>query len=283
MAEIVIITGLSGAGRSAVAAVMEDLGWYVVDNLPTSLVPTIVELASKPVGGIAQLALVSGRNHDDLLPHVAQLRGDGHHVTLLFLDATTQSLVQRYDATRRRHPFTEQDSGVLEAIERERLVLDLVKDQADLVIDTSDLNVHQLKERVVSAFSDSDTRRLQVQVESFGYKYGLPRDADIVMDVRFLPNPHWEDALRPLTGRDPTVRDYVLQRDVTSRFLEHFEALLLEVLPGYEAEGRSYLTVAVGCTGGRHRSVAVTEEMLRRLASHGIAARSSHRDISAAG
>ncbi len=185
--------------------------------------------------------------------------------------------------TRRRHPFTEQDSGVLEAIERERLVLDLVKDQADLVIDTSDLNVHQLKERVVSAFSDSDTRRLQVQVESFGYKYGLPRDADIVMDVRFLPNPHWEDALRPLTGRDPTVRDYVLQRDVTSRFLEHFEALLLEVLPGYEAEGRSYLTVAVGCTGGRHRSVAVTEEMLRRLASHGIAARSSHRDISAAG
>ena len=283
MAEIVIITGLSGAGRSAVAAVMEDLGWYVVDNLPTSLVPTIVELASKPVGGIAQLALVSGRNHDDLLPHVAQLRGDGHHVTLLFLDATTQSLVQRYDATRRRHPFTEQDSGVLEAIERGRLVLDLVKDQADLVIDTSDLNVHQLKERVVSAFSDSDTRRLQVQVESFGYKYGLPRDADIVMDVRFLPNPHWEDALRPLTGRDPTVRDYVLQRDVTSRFLEHFEALLLEVLPGYEAEGRSYLTVAVGCTGGRHRSVAVTEEMLRRLASHGIAARSSHRDISAAG
>lgn len=281
MADIVVITGLSGAGRSAVAAVMEDLGWYVVDNLPTSLVPTIVELASKPVGGFARLALVSGRNHDDLLPHVAQLRGDGHHVTMLFLEATTSSLIQRYDATRRRHPFTEDGSGVLEAIERERAVLDRVKDQADLVIDTSDLNVHQLKDRVLAAFADADGRRLQVQLESFGYKHGLPIDADVVMDVRFLPNPHWEDALRPLTGHDPAVRDYVLERAVTARFLDRFEALLVEMLPGYEAEGRSYLTIAVGCTGGRHRSVAVTEEMARRLGVHGIAARTSHRDIAA--
>lgn len=281
MADIVVITGLSGAGRSAVAAVMEDLGWYVVDNLPTSLVPTIVELASKPVGGFARLALVSGRNHDDLLPHVAQLRGDGHHVTMLFLEATTSSLIQRYDATRRRHPFTEDGSGVLEAIERERAVLERVKDQADLVIDTSDLNVHQLKDRVLAAFADADGRRLQVQLESFGYKHGLPIDADVVMDVRFLPNPHWEDALRPLTGHDPAVRDYVLERAVTARFLDRFEALLVEMLPGYEAEGRSYLTIAVGCTGGRHRSVAVTEEMARRLGAHGIAARTSHRDIAA--
>ena len=283
MADIVVITGLSGAGRSAVAAVMEDLGWYVVDNLPTSLVPTIVELASKPVGGFARLALVSGRNHDDLLPHVAQLRGDGHHVTMLFLEATTSSLIQRYDATRRRHPFTEDGAGVLEAIERERAVLERVKDQADLVIDTSDLNVHQLKDRVVAAFADADGRRLQVQLESFGYKHGLPIDADVVMDVRFLPNPHWEDALRPLTGHDPAVRDYVLERAVTARFLDRFEALLVEMLPGYEAEGRSYLTIAVGCTGGRHRSVAVTEEMARRLGAHGIAARTSHRDIAAGG
>ena len=154
MADIVVITGLSGAGRSGAAAVMEDLGWYVVDNLPTSLVPTIVELASKPTGGIARLALVSGRNHDDLLPHVAQLRGDGHHVTVLFLDASTTSLIQRYDATRRRHPFTEDGSGVLEAIERERAVLERVKEQADLVIDTSELNVHQLKDRIVAAFAE---------------------------------------------------------------------------------------------------------------------------------
>lgn len=283
MADIVVITGLSGAGRSAVAAVMEDLGWYVVDNLPTSLVPTIVELASKPVGGIARLALVSGRNHDDLLPHVAQLRGDGHHVTLLFLDASTPSLIQRYDATRRRHPFTEDGSGVREAIDREREVLARVRDQADLIIETSELNVHQLKDRVVAAFSDSDARRLQVQLQSFGYKHGLPIDADIVMDVRFLPNPHWEDALRPLTGHDPAVRDYVLERAVTTRFLDRFEALMVEMLPGYQSEGRSYLTIAIGCTGGRHRSVAVSEELSRRLAAHGIAAKASHRDISLGG
>lgn len=283
MADIVMITGLSGAGRSAVAAVLEDLGWYVVDNLPSSLVPTIVELASKPVGGIARLALVSGRNHDDLLPHVAQLRGDGHHVTLLFLDAGTPSLIQRYDATRRRHPFTEDGSGVKEAIERERAVLGRVKDEADLVIDTSELNVHQLKDRVVAAFSDADSRRLQVQVESFGYKHGLPIDADIVMDVRFLPNPHWEDALRPLTGHDHAVRDYVLDRAVTARFLDRFESLLVEMLPSYQSEGRSYLTIAVGCTGGRHRSVAVVEELCRRLATHGVSAVASHRDIAHGG
>jgi UPF0042 nucleotide-binding protein len=283
VADIVVITGLSGAGRSGAAAVMEDLGWYVVDNLPTSLVPTIVELASKPTGGIARLALVSGRNHDDLLPHVAQLRRDGHHVTVLFLDASTQSLIQRYDATRRRHPFTEDGSGVLEAIERERAVLERVKDQADLVIDTSELNVHQLKERIVAAFADTDTRRMQVAIESFGYKHGLPIDADIVMDVRFLPNPHWEEMLRPLTGHDPAVRDYVLERAVTARFLDRFESLLVEMLPGYQAEGRSYLTIAVGCTGGRHRSVAVAEELASRLAQHGIAARTAHRDVGLGG
>ncbi|MBL6620804.1 MAG: RNase adapter RapZ [Ilumatobacteraceae bacterium] len=279
MAEIVVITGLSGAGRSGAAAVLEDIGWYVVDNLPTSLVPTIVELASKPVGGIDRLALVSGRNHDDLLPHVAQLRGDGHHVTVLFLDASTASLTQRYDATRRRHPFADDASGVRDAIERERLALERVKEQADLIIDTSDLNVHQLKDRIVTAFDDVESRRLQVAVESFGYKHGLPIDADIVMDVRFLPNPHWEEALRPLTGHDPAVRDYVLERAVTSRFLDRFESLLVELLPSYQGEGRTYLTIAVGCTGGRHRSVAVANELARRLGEHGVAARTTHRDL----
>jgi len=274
-----VITGLSGAGRSGAAAVLEDIGWYVVDNLPTSLVPTIVELASKPVGGIDRLALVSGRNHDDLLPHVAQLRGDGHPVTVLFLDASTASLTQRYDATRRRHPFADDASGVRDAIERERLALERVKEQADLIIDTSDLNVHQLKDRIVTAFDDVESRRLQVAVESFGYKHGLPIDADIVMDVRFLPNPHWEEALRPLTGHDPAVRDYVLERAVTSRFLDRFESLLVELLPSYQGEGRTYLTIAVGCTGGRHRSVAVANELARRLGEHGVAARTTHRDL----
>ena len=278
MAEIVVITGLSGAGRSGAAAVLEDVGFYVVDNLPTSLLPTIVELASQPGGGIARLALVSGRNHGDVLPEIAHMRAGGHSVTLLFLDATTPVLVQRYDATRRKHPFAAETEGLLEAIEHERALLEPVRAQADLVIDTSDLNVHQLKERLVAAFETVDHHQMQIAIESFGFKNGLPLDADIVMDVRFLPNPHWEDELRPLTGHDPRVRDYVLERAVTSEFLDRFEGLLVQMLPNYQAEGRSYLTIAIGCTGGRHRSVAVTEELARRFAARGIAARTSHRD-----
>lgn len=207
------------------------------------------------------------------------MRAEGHDVTLLFLDASTPVLVQRYDATRRKHPFAEDAGGLLEAIEHERHLLDPVRGQADLVIDTSDLNVHQLKKRLVKAFEAVDHRQLQVAVESFGFKHGLPLDADIVMDVRFLPNPHWVDDLRPLTGHDPKVRDYVLERGITSSFLDHFETMLVEVLPSYQAEGRSYLTIAIGCTGGRHRSVAIAEELSRRFSSRGIAARTSHRDV----
>jgi UPF0042 nucleotide-binding protein len=279
VAEIVVITGLSGAGRSGTADVLEDLGFYVVDNLPTSLLPTIVDLAAKPGSGIDRLALVSGRSHGDLLPEVARMRAEGHRVTVVFLDASTPVLVQRYDATRRKHPFADEAGGVLEAIEYERGLLDRVKAEADLVIDTSELNVHQLKERLVSAFESADRHRMQIAIESFGYKNGLPLDADIVMDVRFLPNPHWEEQLRPLTGHDPRVRDYVLERAVTSTFLDRFESLLADLLPSYQAEGRSYLTIAIGCTGGRHRSVAVSEELARRFAERGIAARTSHRDV----
>jgi UPF0042 nucleotide-binding protein len=280
MAEIVLITGLSGAGRSAAAAVLEDLGWYVVDNLPTSLLPVIVELASKPGGGIDRLALVSGRQHTDVLPHVGVMRTEGHRVTVLFLDATTAELVRRYDATRRRHPLAEESEGLLESIELERERLRPLRDAADLVIDTTDLNVHQLKERVVGAFEDSGGAQLQVAVETFGYKHGLPLDADIVMDVRFLPNPHWQDALRPLTGHDPAVRDFVLETAVATAFLDRLDDLLTSVLPAYQAEGRSYLTVAIGCTGGRHRSVAVAEELARRFRLRGVAVRTTHRDVS---
>jgi UPF0042 nucleotide-binding protein len=282
VAEIVLITGLSGAGRSGAANVLEDLGFYVVDNLPTSLMPTIVDLASQP-GGIERLALVAGRNHDDVLHESARMRSEGHEVTLLYLEAATPVLVQRYDATRRKHPFADEADGLLEAIELERDQLNSVRAQADLVIDTSDLNVHQLKERLVAAFESTGRHQLQIAVESFGFKHGLPLDADIVMDVRFLPNPHWEPELRPLTGHDIQVRDYVLDRRVTSEFLDGFETLLVGVLPAYQAEGRSYLTIAIGCTGGRHRSVAVAEELARRLAARGIAARTSHRDVGGAG
>jgi UPF0042 nucleotide-binding protein len=273
---------MSGAGRSGAADVLEDLGFYVVDNLPTSLLPTIVDLASKPGGDIDRLALVSGRNHDTLLPEVARIRSEGHDVTLLYLEASTPVLVQRYDATRRKHPFADEAGGLLEAIDHERELLGAVKAQADLVIDTTDLNVHQLKQRLVSAFESTESHQLQLAVESFGFKHGLPLDADIVMDVRFLPNPHWVDELRPLTGHDPRVRDYVLERGATSSFLDHFETMLVDVLPSYQSEGRSYLTIAIGCTGGRHRSVAIAEELARRFAARGIVARTSHRDVGGA-
>jgi RNase adapter protein RapZ len=280
MADIVLITGLSGGGRSAAAAVLEDLGWYVVDNLPTSLVDTIVGLASKPGSDIERLALVSGRQHVDLLPKVAALRGEGHRVRIVFLAATTAELVKRYDSTRRKHPLDAEADGLVEAIELERSLLDPVKDAADLVIDTSELNIHQLKAKLIAAFDQTgDVQRLQIAIESFGYKYGLPLDADIIMDVRFLPNPHWEEGLRPLTGHDPAVRDFVLERSHASQFLDEFEAMLVTLVPAYESEGKSYLTIAMGCTGGRHRSVAVAEDLAARLRARGIAATTGHRDI----
>lgn len=281
MADILLITGMSGAGRSGAAAVLEDLGWYVIDNLPTSLVDTIVELVSKPGSGIDKLALVAGRQHLELLPKVSSLRADGHRVRLLFLDAADAALVKRYDATRRKHPLDGEAAGLVEAIVLERELLEPVKTAADLVIDTTEMNVHQLKSKLLAAFDEGiDDHRLQIAVESFGFKHGLPIDADIVMDVRFLPNPHWDDALRPLTGHDPAVRDFVLERAQANDFLDRFEGLMLSLLPAYETEGKSYLTVAIGCTGGRHRSVAVAEDLSQRLRVHGYAVRTGHRDLS---
>ncbi len=280
MADILLITGLSGAGRSGAAGVLEDLGWYVIDNLPTSLVDTIVELVSKPSSDIDKLALVAGRQHVELLPKVAALRAGGHRVRLLFLDASAGALVKRYDATRRKHPLDGEAAGLVEAIELEREMLQPVRNAADLVIDTTELNVHQLKSKLVAAFDQAgEQHRLQIAVESFGFKHGLPIDADIVMDVRFLPNPHWDEHLRPLTGHDPAVRDFVLERAESSDFLDRFGDLLLAVLPAYESEGKFYLTIAVGCTGGRHRSVAVAEELAERIRAKGFAVAVSHRDI----
>ena len=275
-----LITGLSGAGRSGVADVLEDLGWFVVDNLPTALIGTIVELAAKPTSDIERLALVAGRQHAEVLTKVGELRADGHDVRMVFLDASTPELVRRYDATRRRHPLADDTDGLVESIELERSMLEPVRAAADLVIDTSDLNVHQLKERIDHAFDTVSGSRLQVTVESFGFKHGLPLDADIVMDLRFLPNPHWEDDLRPLTGHDPKVRDYVLETAVGSTFVDQFDELLASLVPQYQAEGRTYLTVALGCTGGRHRSVAVAEELAARLRQRGVPVRTSHRDVS---
>ncbi len=275
-----LLTGMSGAGRSAAADVLEDLGWYVVDNLPASLVEKVVDLASMPGSEIERLALVAGRDYGGVLDNVAALRVAGHRVTVLFLDASTSELVRRYDATRRKHPLAGEVDGLVESIEVERGLLERTRDAADLVIDTSSLNVHQLKHRLVAAFDEASTAQLQLAVESFGFKHGLPLDADIVMDVRFLPNPHWEEALRPLTGHDPAVRAFVLDRPESTAFLDRLEDLLGTVLPAYQAEGRSYLTVAIGCTGGRHRSVVIAEELAARLRARGTAVRTSHRDVS---
>jgi UPF0042 nucleotide-binding protein len=279
MAEIVLITGLSGAGRSGTADVLEDLGWYVVDNLPTALIGTIIDLAVKPGSDIPRLALVGGRQHGTLLEKIGEVRASGHRVRVLFLDASTPELVRRYNATRRRHPLADQVEGLVESIELERERLDPARAAADLVIDTTDLNVHQLKDRIVDAFSASTDSRLQVSVESFGFKHGLPLDADMVLDVRFLPNPHWVPNLRPLTGHDPKVRDHVLETAAGSDFVDRIDELLASLLPQYEKEGRSYLTVAIGCTGGRHRSVATAEEIALRLRGRGVAVRVAHRDV----
>lgn len=279
MTDILVITGLSGAGRSTAAAVLEDLGWYVVDNLPTSLVETIVELASAPGSGITKLALVAGRQHVDIIPKITLLRAQGHRVRVLYLDADTRELVRRYDSTRRRHPLDSEADGLVEAIDLERAQLAPVRDSADLVVDSTDLNVNTLKSRLLSMFDEGDESSLLVALESFGFKNGMPLDADIVMDVRFLPNPHWEPLLRPLTGLDAPVRDFVLAADGSAEFLDRMTGLLQFLLPAYASEGKSYLTVAIGCTGGRHRSVAIVEELARRLGASGHAARVGHRDV----
>lgn len=279
MADILVITGLSGAGRSSTAAVLEDLGWYVVDNLPTSLVDTIVELASVPGSGVDRLALVAGRQHLELMPKVASMRAAGHRVRVVYLDASNAELVKRYESSRRRHPLDGENNGLLESIAAERSLLEPIKSDCDLVIDTSDLNVHQLKNRLVGVFEVSSVERLQVSVESFGFKHGLPLDADIVMDVRFLPNPHWEEALRPLTGLDMEVRDFVIERSEAKLFLAKLLSLFETVLPQYASEGKSYLTIAIGCTGGHHRSVAIAEEIGSAMRGSGQPVRVTHRDI----
>jgi RNase adapter protein RapZ len=280
MTEVVVITGLSGAGRSQAAGVLEDLGWYVVDNLPTSLIDTIVDLASAPGSGIPRLALVAGRQHAELLNAVAHLRANGHHVRVLYLDADSPELVRRYENTRRRHPLANETTGVLDAIEIERASLEPVKNAADILIDTTQLNVHQFRDKLIGAFETAgQVGRMQLAVQAFGFKYGLPLDADMVMDVRFLPNPYWAPELRALTGLDEAVRDYVLHQPATKTFIDRLEQMLVDLIPAYIAEGKSYLTVAIGCTGGRHRSVVVAEELARHLAADGYPARVMHRDI----
>jgi UPF0042 nucleotide-binding protein len=282
--EFVVITGLSGAGRSMAADDLEDLGWFVIDNLPPGLVPKVVELAQTPGSSIERVALVvgTGAYQDEVLPMLAWLRSAAARVRVLFLEASTDALVRRYENTRRRHPLSGggDHEHLVAAIERERDLIEPVKAEADVVVDTSDLNVHALRRRVKALFAgDEDESPMQVTVLSFGYKHGLPLDADLVFDCRFLPNPHWVDELRPLTGLDDPVRDYVLSQPAAEEFLGHLEDMARQLLPAYVAEGKAYLTLALGCTGGRHRSVAVSEEVARRLRRQGFSPGVLHRDV----
>jgi UPF0042 nucleotide-binding protein len=278
--DILVITGLSGAGRSQAADFLEDLGWFVVDNLPIELLDKIVELGTS-TSSFDRLGLVAGptTNPGALAEAIARLRAD-HRVRVLFLDSSTPELVKRYGSSRRKHPLDDGHSGIADSIERERQLLEPVKATADLVVDTTELNVHQLKAIVVDSFAtETEAEAMKIAVTSFGFRHGIPLDVDLVMDVRFLPNPHWIEHLRPHTGLDPDVRDYVLGQPVTKEFLDRFESLLELLLPSYMAEGKSYLSIAIGCTGGHHRSVALTEEIASWLRAMGHRPRVTHRDI----
>jgi UPF0042 nucleotide-binding protein len=278
--EFLVITGLSGAGRTQAAHVLDDMGWFVIDNLPPQLVDKVAELATAPGTSIEQVALVTGAKDVDVLNRgLSHLRATVGKVRVLFLEAADEVLVRRFEDTRRRHPFDEGTAGLAGAIAAERTALQTLKEQADVVVDTSDLNVHQLRERIDALFAvDAPSAGLQTSVMSFGYKHGLPLDVDIVLDCRFLPNPHWVDELRPLTGTDPSVREYVLGFPETGEFLAKLEDLLDLLLPAYVAEGKAYLTIAFGCTGGRHRSVVIAEAVGELLRRHGFSPRITHRD-----
>lgn len=281
MNQIVVITGLSGAGRSSAADDLEDLGWFVIDNLPPSLIPKVTELARANVGGVDKVALVVGTGpyHDEVVDALTALRDSGAELRIVFLDASTEVLVRRFDSTRRRHPMASGES-VAEAIEHEREVLEPVRAEADVVIDTSELNVHQLRGRIVELFGgDVPAAGMQTTIVSFGYKHGLPLDADMVVDCRFLPNPYWDERLRPLTGQDRPIRDYVLGREETGEFLRRLDRLLAVLLPAYVKEGKSYLSLAFGCTGGRHRSVVIAEEVAAALRRMGFEPVVHHRDV----
>jgi UPF0042 nucleotide-binding protein len=280
--EVTIITGMSGAGRSAAADVLEDLGFFVIDNLPPALIGKVAELGLVSEG-LERVALVvdvrAGKFVDDLMSALDDLRRLGATTRVLFLDAGDDALVRRYEASRRKHPLDD-PGGLSGGIARERELLEELKGESDVVLDTSELNVHELRSRLRELFEVAEAASsFQTTIMSFGYKHGLPIDVDLVFDCRFLPNPHWVEELRPLTGSDDRVRDYVLRQPDTRRFLEEMDRLFSFLLPAYEREGKSYLSIGVGCTGGHHRSVVIADELARIFERLGVVAHVHHRDI----
>ncbi len=278
--ELVIVSGMTGAGRSTAAKELEDLGFFVVDNLPAALVGEVVRLVGQERQGEPVAAVVdvrSGSNFGALREQLAH-RLPERRTTLLFLEAEDDILVRRQEAARRPHPL-QAGGRLLDGIQREREVMASLRGEADLVIDTTRLNVHQLKARVAQAFGTPEATRLQINVVSFGFKYGIPVDADLLVDMRFLPNPFWVPELKDLTGLDPAVAAYVLDRADAQEFLERYVPVVQTVGRGYANEGKRFMTAAVGCTGGKHRSVAMAEEIAGRLRAAGVAATASHRDL----
>jgi len=282
---VLIITGMSGAGRSTASDTLEDLGWYVIDNLPPALIGPVAELASGPGSSVSRLCLVTdvrGREFfSDLEGAIADLRASGADVRIVFLEADDEVLVRRFEETRRLHP-ADDGAGLLSGIAKERRLLADLREQADLIVDTSEDTVHDLRDQIIDLLSGPASAGLQVTVMSFGFKRGTPREADLLFDVRFLPNPHWVDDLRPLDGRDPAVRDYVFEQPAAGPFLAQLDGLLDLTLPGYVAERKRYLTIGIGCTGGKHRSVAIAEHVAAHLSHRDdVTVRTVHRDLGA--
>ena len=282
--ELLILTGMSGAGRSTVAHALEDIGWYVVDNLPPALLPNLAtQMSGSEITSLAVVVDVrGGKLFDDLNLSLATLKEKSISYRLLFLDATDQALVQRFESTRRPHPLQGKDR-IVDGISRERAKLEELRAEADVVIDTTNLNVHQLEKRTSEIFAAGMLQSLRINVLSFGYKYGIPVDADLVLDCRFIPNPHWDPELRPLTGLTKQVSSRVLESEGVGEFVKSYISVVTQMLPGYLREGKKYVTIAIGCTGGKHRSVAVAEELARQLnlktADFEISAHASHRDV----
>jgi UPF0042 nucleotide-binding protein len=279
--QLVILTGLSGSGKSTVLKAFEDMGFYCVDNLPVELMPIFAELHAAGEGDFARAALLvdarEGAQLEKLPPLLRHLRKD-HPITLVYIDASEDALLRRYSETRRPHPLGK-DFSVRESLRHERALMEPIRKLADVVIDTSQFNVHELRQFVTTRFKNPDQRPMLVSVVSFGYRYGVPTDADLVFDVRFLPNPHFVPRLRRFTGKDPKVRRYIQSFPQTAEFLRRIEGLLTYLIPHYIREGKSYLTIAFGCTGGKHRSVMLAESMKKALEKRSLSAKVVHRDI----
>jgi UPF0042 nucleotide-binding protein len=281
--ELLIVTGMSGAGRSTVGNALEDLGWYVVDNLPPQMLGPIADLFTMTKARLPKLAVVidvrGGEFFGELHDNLSQMRVRNLNLRLLFLEATDSALVKRFEQVRRPHPL-QADGTILDGIAAERNRLVSLRESADVIIDTSELNVHQLSNKITDSFSLEESKKLHVTVMSFGFKYGLPTDADLVADMRFIPNPFWEESLRPFTGEDRNVSNYVLSAEGVEEFIEHYLAALRPVLKGYTNENKRYATIAIGCTGGKHRSVAVSKKIATELAKFDdVAVSLKHRDL----